>query len=96
MRRELARREIPKQKSQLTKQFSLSDASRIKEQKANEKMMSDLYKHGKVEGMEAMYSLTMQACEKVRGIGKKRKQALKEEICNLIMKIGEGAMRSGA
>lgn len=75
---------MPKLKGQLTKQITLSDASRI------ERIDTDRIKRECiVHGMDKMYQIVIKACDRVNGIGPKRSQALKEAILDQIIEYGK-------
>lgn len=95
MRRQLARREFPKTQATQTRKLTLSEASKIEQRVVDEESIRKAYKVGKVEGMDTMYSLVMKACDRINGIGEKRKKALKEEICEIIMEIGRDGLING-
>lgn len=95
MRRQLARREFPKTQATQTRKLTLSEASRIEQRVADEELVKKAFKLGKVEGMDTMYSLVMQACDRIKGIGDKRKKQLKEEVCEIIMEIGRDGLING-
>lgn len=84
MRRELARREIPRKQTQVPKQFTLSDASRLQNIDYGRAR-----RDGRIEGMDRMFSVVMAAMTKVRGIGPKRRQQIKDAILQEIIDIGK-------
>ena len=84
MRRELARREIPKLKSQIAKPFTLSDAARL-----SEIDLGRAKRDGRYEGMNNFYQLTMAAITKIKGIGPKRQIQIREAILNELIEIGK-------
>lgn len=84
MRRELAKREIPKKKAEITKPFSLSDLSRLQQIDYGRAR-----RDGRIEGMDRMYSVVMNAVTKIKGIGPKRQIAIREAIMEEIILIGK-------
>jgi ERCC4-type nuclease len=84
MRRELAKREIPKKQQQLTKPFTLSDASRLQQIDYGRAR-----RDGRIEGMDRMYQVTMTAIEKIKGIGPKRRIQIRDAILSEIIEIGK-------
>ena len=86
----MARREFHRTEITQTKKLTLSEASRIEQREVEEKQLNHAYKIGKVDGMDAMYTLMVRACDKVAGIGERRKEQLKNTVLQMITDLAKG------
>lgn len=72
----------------LIKPPTLSDASRIVS-KVDQAELQKHFQMGKLDGMNTMHGLILNACSRVKGIGPKRQQAIRNSILDLIIEIGK-------
>ena len=86
MRRELEKKERPKIKPAHSFLYQVKKQEQPKVQKHISEYIVKANRLGRVQGLERMYELMLEACKNVKGIGPKRKEALRLEIVNLIMR----------
>ena len=89
IRRELERREVEKNKTRIPFLLDKSSAEKMIQSKNYEQNILKANRLGRIQGLDRMYSVVQAACDRVKGIGPKRKEALKVEIVNIIMEIGD-------
>lgn len=85
MRRALEKRETEKSKTRIPFSLNLRQAEQIITKKQQHDNIVKANRLGRMQGLERMYELMLEACKKVKGIGPKRKEALRLEIVNLII-----------
>lgn len=64
--------------------MTLSDAARIEQID-----LGRAKRDGRIEGMDRMYQVTMEAISKIKGIGPKRQVQIREAILEQIIQIGK-------